>query len=29
VSHLTWLTTVWCIWMESNDVLFRGKVANV
>jgi len=28
VSHLIWLTTAWCIWMERNDVLFEGKVAN-
>jgi len=22
------LTTAWCIWMERNNVLFKGKVAN-
>jgi len=26
---LSWSTTLWCIWMECNDVLFKGKVANI
>ena len=29
VSHLICVTTVWCIWLEKNDVLLNGKVANI
>jgi hypothetical protein len=28
VSHLVWLTTAWCIWLECYNVLFNGKVVN-
>lgn len=28
VSHLIWLTIVWCIWLERNNVVFNKKVAN-
>jgi hypothetical protein len=29
VSHLIWLTTAWCIWLEENDILFDEKVVNI
>jgi len=29
VTHLIWLTSLVCIWLELNDILFNRKVANI
>ena len=29
MSHLIWLTTGWCIWLERNNILLDKKVTNI
>jgi hypothetical protein len=29
VSHIIWLAAAWCIWLECNDIIFRGKILNI
>jgi hypothetical protein len=29
VSHIIWLAAAWCIWLERNDIIFRGKILNI
>jgi hypothetical protein len=24
-----WLAAAWCIWLELNDIIFKGKILNI